>query len=750
MRLKFNLTNILGRMPWPLFAVLFFAACPRTFALPPQRPPPPPVQTLEELFTAVMNASCARVVTRAPTFPPAISTTFMQAYTQFNGSGSEDAVIASAKQLLSLADVDAFLALPDSFAPGGLDADMVLCAVTHDATPLGLAEFAVQGQAQLSLVYALLNDTLLMRDMLVAGGPVDNAYGPAMAIYSAINASSLVLARLEPPSTDAPWDDRSQTTVLRRFALGTALAHAVPIITAFTSNSTIDPVLRYQHYEKHYLAGDLDPAFEVLTVFECAQVADSDALDEDLLWLRTTMANYRPDLIAWEDQWRYTQAVHTEVTYGDPKCGQFMPGVCNGHYSQWPVAGGECGPRAFFSRFARKAFGLPTWGVTQPGHAAMSSWSPEKGWTIQLGASWYFSWWGPRSGDDFFLEAQAREVRSNYQMVLRGGWVASSRAEAPVSIDWVPSDPKAYGKGGVWGALMLYAKKIAVNAIVPLPPRPIGPSIVPTKVAALLAAWPAKWPAPNITTDSNGTIFIPSAALSHVNRSAPVSVMKSFDLLGQQVVVLNGNYLDPDASSFSYEVTVQEGSTRYLTVNFSTWHINVDLLLRLNNAADDKLITVPIYYTFGYWNQTVPVAVGLVSGKNTLSFMRSTEAVAPIALKEIFIYVVAPDIPAPIANYTPTPPAPRPDTFIEVSAETTCAKQGITDVPAVFCSQACEALDFKFGGENPTVNMTGCFVLTSGPKTGACTFNTNNTAAVCPQQPCTVDGSIAQQLCLRQ
>jgi hypothetical protein len=111
---------------------------------------------------------------------------------------------------------------------------------------------------------------------------------------------------------------------------------------------------------------------------------------------------------------------------------------------------------------------------------------------------------------------------------------------------------------------MLYAKKIAVNAV-PLPPRDIGPSVVPTSIAALLAAWPAQWPTPNVTTDANGTINIPAAATSFVNRSAAVTVMKSYDLRGEQLVILSGNYADPYASAFSYEVIVPAASTRFLT-----------------------------------------------------------------------------------------------------------------------------------------------------------------------------------------
>jgi hypothetical protein len=723
-----------------------------TTAAHPSPPPPPPPPPQFQKYQALLNTTCGRVVSSSPTFPSTDEDNFMTAYTKFNGTGSEELVIEYAQVLLNASAIQQFLTLPDSFINDGLDADMVLCAVLFDATPLGLAEFAAKGQVEEDLINTLLNDTILMRDMLLAGGPAESMYGPAMAIYSAINESSKVkLNHQSESSPSTPWDDRNQTNILKRLALGTALAHAVPIgIQFMTNGSTVDPVARYLHYERAYLAGDLDPAFEVLTVFECKQMIDTDAFDEDLLWLRTTMSNYRPDYIAMDYTWRYIQAVHQEVRYGDPQCALFMPGVCNNHYSQIPVAGGVCGPRAFFSRFARKSFGLPTWGVTQPGHAAMSSWSPSSGWTIQLGASWQYSWWGPRSGDDFFLEAQAREIRSNFQMILRGGWVAKARGEVPVSIDWVPSNPKAYGKGGIWGALMLYLKKIVVNATKPLPPRIIGPSIVPTKVDALIAIWNEKWPKPNITTDSNGTIHIPAAAFSYVNRSAPVSSMKSFDLLSEQVVFLDGNYIDPDATSVVYEIDVQEASHRYLTANFTTWHMNTDLLLRVNNASDDQLIDVPVYYTFGYFNQTQPVDIELNAGKNELKFMRSTESGAPMAIKEFFIYIDKPIFPPPPANYTPTPPAPRPDRFIEVPATTTCAKQGITDVPSTYCQEACEALDFKYSGGKPNVNMTGCFVLTSGKYNGSCSFNTNSSAVICPEQPCTIDNSIAQQLCLRQ
>ena len=41
--------------------------------------------------------------------------------------------------------------------------------------------------------------------------------------------------------------------------------------------------------------------------------------------------------------------------------------------------------------------------------------------------------------------------------------------------------------------------------------------------------------------------------------------MKSYDLRGEQLVFYSGNYADPYASAFSYEVTVPAASTRFLT-----------------------------------------------------------------------------------------------------------------------------------------------------------------------------------------
>ena len=100
-----------------------------------------------------------------------------------------------------------------------------------------------------------------------------------------------------------------------------------------------------------------------------------------------------------------------------------------------PAQGGECGPRAWFARFCRRSFGLPVWGIQQPGNAAMTTWSKD-GWAVLLGAAWKFSYWQGRGGPDFFLETQCRELRPEFQKVLRGQWVANALGEYPVDPAW--------------------------------------------------------------------------------------------------------------------------------------------------------------------------------------------------------------------------------------------------------------------------------------------------------------------------
>jgi hypothetical protein len=665
----------------------------------PPPPPPPPNPALDALikkYNTTREKACAEVTSKAPTLDGA---EFMSAYQGFactsasNCTGTEEAVMDAARKLAADTKLVSFLSLPDSFsAADGLDAAMAKCAVMTAAgrgeligrgtahTNL-LANFALQGAAEEALVDKLLGDAMLMRDMLVAGGPKGGHYGEAMAIYSKLLATSSDLQQaIAAAPTDATlWDDRSPANVLKRLAVGTAVGLATPLLHRFgdgafpngtRKTSYVDPIERYAGYVKAYKAGDLDPAFPILTAFELSHTIDADSKEEDLTWLRPSMANFRPDDIAMDYHWRYAESVHTDVAYGDSHCALFnngTGGVCEGHFSDIPVGGDVCGGRAFWGRFACKGFGRPTWGATEHAHAAMSAWTPT-GWTVLLGAPWPDCWWGDVGGLQFVLETQARENRSEYQKILRTEWVGLAKDEDPAPYAG-GGGARIYAKGGLWSALSVYMQKIVANESEPMNRTLPAPNPAANKIDAALAyhAEPPAPPAP-ITTGADGTIMIPGGSFASKNHSAPVSVIKSFTE-GTQMLS-NGctssvgpPCFDPPSSSVTYEVTPKAAGTYYLTANFSSWHMDQDLFVSVNGA---KEVEVGMFYTLGSWNESQPVEVALTAGKNTLVFTRTTGR--DVMYKSFLLYQKKPAVSPPPGNFTPTPAPPMPNAnqYIEV------------------------------------------------------------------------------------
>ena len=93
-------------------------------------------------------------------------------------------------------------------------------------------------------------------------------------------------------------------------------------------------------------------------------------------------------------------------------------------------------------------------------------------------------------------------------------------------------------------------------------------------------------------------------------------------------------------------------------------------------------------------------------------------------------------------------PYPPSGAYIEVPADTSCVRQGITPVPEEDCERACYALGFKPTGPRARPNITGCFVLTEGQYKGNCNYNTNATATCTP--PCELYGAVVRSLCIRK
>ncbi|MEO1998287.1 MAG: hypothetical protein ABGZ17_23835, partial [Planctomycetaceae bacterium] len=394
------------------------------------------VDELPQFDSAAFNdARAALAALKAPGKDAASQA--QQAY-QTQKTLAEEKALEAARAIL--AETDAFL------ASDKLDATLIKVAILRHGTPAALAEFAQRGAAKKALLDKLFADEALMKQMVIAGGANGGEYGEALQVYTAILEAS---ERARNPG------------ILQRLALGTALhmpwipgkdKGAVPGIV-YRTQTKIDQVPRYLHYEEAYLNHELDPAFKDMTTWECRFITNSEYSNEELAWTRKMMRNFRPDHITMPDyKWRYSRIVKSDVPYTstrhDPKLGSpAQQAIC---------LGGICGRRAFFGRLATRAFGIPTRASTQTGHAAMSRWTPD-GWAINLGAWWSMAWCGPQGGLDFLLDSQAREFPQHYMQVLRAQWIGEALGEDDLSI-------RHYGQGGgVWNALAFYKKRALVE-----------------------------------------------------------------------------------------------------------------------------------------------------------------------------------------------------------------------------------------------------------------------------------------------
>jgi hypothetical protein len=112
----------------------------------------------------------------------------------------------------------------------------------------------------------------------------------------------------------------------------------------------------------------------------------------------------RPELVR---EARYVRMV-SEVQYGTGDWGpkpHSMATILNG--------GGKCGPRAWFGRMINAAFGVPVWGVKQPGHAAVG-FLGDSGWKVMFGRGWDKSTWDGMNGNKFLEIVRDRQYAEDF------------------------------------------------------------------------------------------------------------------------------------------------------------------------------------------------------------------------------------------------------------------------------------------------------------------------------------------------
>jgi formylglycine-generating enzyme required for sulfatase activity len=415
-----------------------------------------------------------------------------------------------------------------------LDDLLVKYVVLLDATSRGLAEFGQQGKEHFALTERLLADAELLKRMLIADGAkakrIRKGYGPArygeaMEIYEQIRKAS----------------GKSAGGVLNRLALAIALEHAVPVTQTNPKvqenvPATIDPIKRYFHYEKAYLAGELDPTFKSLSVWSLRMVINGDEPDEILTWGRQMLRNFKPDHI-YESNfgWRYVGIVSSEVKYGSGDVKYDRPELQK--YQNIIMNGGICGRRAFFGRFILRSFGVPTTARPSRGHGALARWTPG-GWCVNLGPGWGSGWTATRyyKDVDFLASSKARKDKEEFLKVKRAQWIGDVFGEKRVYGQNDPSlrfNSQVTLKPNFWNRMALKTQREIIDDLKEVTLEALGEELgesnKPTIAEQVLAA--------TISADEkvvrhgkDGVISIPAAAYTQSSGNPrEVLAMKSFE-----------------------------------------------------------------------------------------------------------------------------------------------------------------------------------------------------------------------------
>jgi hypothetical protein len=218
-----------------------------------------------------------------------------------------------------------------------------------------------------------------------------------------------------------------------------------------------------------------------------------------------------------------------------------------------------------------------------------------------LGGGWGSGWTPTRyNGDlDFLATTQARAAGAPYMQVKRAQWIGDVLGEKRVF-------GFSCGEPGLWYGASLYRQRAMVAQAKVL--AAVGTNLgeanesAETKATAVVKA--AVTDADKkVAVGPNGAITVPAAACS-----GSVQPMKSF--LGGLQAFCGG--------AFRCEVDAPSPGKYRLAARVVSVGNETQLQLTLNDAKEPIAMTIP--YTCGKWEQTKPVEVTLVQGKNVLSF----------------------------------------------------------------------------------------------------------------------------------
>jgi hypothetical protein len=514
----------------------------------------------------------------------------------YSNPAAAPASLEAAKPIL--ASIDRFL------SSNSLDAELAKCAVLTDATPQALAMFAERGAAEKKLIGDLLADPKLMKEMLYAGGAKAGRYGESMRILRAIEAQS----------------PRAKEGLFKRLALATALEFAAPELCGYKD---VDPLKRYAFYEKSYLDKELDPHFDKHSIWLLRHVVNDPHPEEDMLWMREMLWNYRPDQINAPDEYNAHVVGLMYSEFGHRKAPEGETGPPYTKNQQFIDRGSICGGKGGFGRCLGRTFGIPVWGARLRGHTAMTYWTP-KSWETILGVSFENGYWivdqvEPMRGIYFLNLAYARDYPDEFVKACRAQWAGAVLGEEKVS---------GYdsGKGGLWNALALNAMRATVATHVPPPPprkvlapgepKPKEPKGYPERLVKPVVPAALK----KVTIDKDGVITLPAVACASPTTNTDKVVFMTTRDGGMNLHYKRWEMPEP----FTYEIDVPQAGDYALSAKVVTVNREQFFLVKVNQATQPIRMEIP--YTVGKWGETQPVTIALTKGRNVLAFTRTAPA----------------------------------------------------------------------------------------------------------------------------
>ena len=353
-----------------------------------------------------------------------------------------------------------------------------------------------------------------------------------------------------------------------------------------------DPVERYQHFKRAYLAKELYPSFAHHSVWEYMQVVSSPASDADLAWTRQVVNTWRPDLRAKE------QVVKTvsEVKYGNSPHPY-------GNYKDVLNGGGKCGPRSSWGVMVCQAFGIPAVGVGQPGHACVAFKTaypethpqPGNSWKVDYGAGWEKSRIYGLSGPDFLQAVASRSRSAEFTRIERLRWLVAAVT------------------GSVGTEKLSNLKTLLATQMKEL--RLAKPVFGEGDNAAEAEREPATQLATPVATKApasivgTGAVAIPASAFSKLGGARVHESVGG----GRQV------YFEKNAANTwaEYPLEVSKAGKYLIVLQAATPNTGQAVDLSVDGR---KLATLAIPNSLGLWAETPPIEVELAAGPQVLRF----------------------------------------------------------------------------------------------------------------------------------